>query len=144
MCTGAEFALIGGGLNVAGGITSVFGQKSAAEAQMQSLARESELGQLQAIFKKDSIAKQARKTLGAQKVAAAKSGVQASGSVMEVMRASAEEAELAALNAQYGADLASQAREIEAQNVHNAAINSMTSTLLETAGQAAKSVSGAA
>lgn len=56
---------------------------------------------------------------------------------MDVMRQSAEEAEFAALAAQYGADLASEARAVEASTTIKQAKDARLPTLLQGVGQAA-------
>lgn len=124
MCTGFELALLGGvGLSAAG-------QLSGAAAQSQALAREAELGQREAQFEEARLREGAEELRGRQRVAAAKSGVAPSGSILEVMRKSAEEAELEALNIQFGGEAKSQARLFEAEQIRRAAPIKAAGTLL--------------
>lgn len=139
MCTGLEIAAVattafGTMQQLQGQAEAKEGQLQLNEAQRQRLGREAQLGQTQAAFKKAAIRKQADRLEGAQRTAIAKSGVEFSGSAMEVMRDSAEEAELAILTAQYGADLASEARQEEAQAISDNIPDRTTSTLLQGVG----------
>lgn len=135
MCTGLGLAV---GATALGTIQQLQGQSEAREgqlqineAQRQRLGREAQLNQTQAAFKKAAIRKQAERLEGAQRAAIGKSGVEASGSVMEVMRHSAEEAELAILTAQFGADLSSEARQEEAQAISDNIPDRTAATLLQ-------------
>lgn len=142
MCTGLEAAMFG---SIAGGtLMTLEGQKQAAEAQADQLRREAELGNIQAAFKRDQIQKDAKRLAGAQSAAVGKSGVTASGSVMEVMRQSAEDAEFAALAAQYGADLATQARQAEQAAVESQAQTAQATTITSAVGQATQAGMGVA
>jgi hypothetical protein len=132
MCTGLEALAFG--TTALGTVQQLRGQEQVAEAQQKQLVREAQLTQTQAASKKAAIRKDAERLAGAQRVAIGKSGVQASGSVMDVMKQSAEDAELAILTAQYGADLASEARQEEAQAVTENLANRRTSTLLQGVG----------
>lgn len=129
MCTGfLEIGLLGAtALSTVG---SLQGQQQQSQQQQQQLQRESQIAQIQAAFEKDRIRQQAKKLAGAQRVAAVKSGVTESGSITEVMKASAEDAELAALQAQYGADLSSESRRIEAEATQQASQIQSQATLL--------------
>jgi len=124
MCTGLELALLGGvGL-------SAVGQVGAARTQSKVLEREAELGRREAQFEEARLREGAEELRGRQRVAAAKSGVAPSGSVLEVMRKSAEEAELEALNIQFGAEAGAQARLFEAKAIKRAAPIQAAGTLL--------------
>ncbi len=124
MCTGMEvLALAGTGL-------SAVGQIQSANAQSATLEREAQLAQQEATFEKERLAEEQERTEGLQRVAAAKSGAGASGSILETMQGSAEQAELEALNIQFGADAGSQARLFEAKQVKNAGFVGAGSTLL--------------
>lgn len=138
MCTGLEIALVGSlGLQTLGSLQSAKAQREAGEVQAQLLQRESQIAQTQAAFKKRSIEKEARSLAGRQRASIAKSGVTESGSVADVMQQSAEEAELAALSAQYGADLSESARGFEAEAAIRGAKAASRSTLLSGLGGAA-------
>lgn len=153
MCTGLEPLLFGtaaaGGAAATGGLlgtAGAFGATQAAltagtaltavsgisEARTQSkvLEREAELGRRSAEFEEARLREGAEALRGRQRVAAAKSGVAPSGSVLEVMRQSAEEAELEALNIQFGAEAGAQARLFEAQQIKRAAPIRAAGTLL--------------
>lgn len=124
MCTGLELALLGGvGLSAAG-------QVGAARTQSKVLEREAELGMREAQFEEARLREGAEALRGRQRVAAAKAGVAPSGSVLEVMRKSAEEAELEALNIQFGAEAGAQARLFEAKQIRRAAPIQAAGTLL--------------
>jgi uncharacterized protein HemX len=124
MCTGLEIALI------AGTAVSGIGQIQASQAQSETLKRQAELGRRSAVFEEARLREESERVLGRQKTAAAKSGVTRSGSVFEVMRESAEQAELEALNIQFGAGAGSQARLFEAEQARTAGALQATGTFL--------------
>ncbi len=107
---------------------------SGARTQSKVLEREAELGRREAQFEEARLREGAEALRGRQRVAAAKAGVAPSGSVLEVMRKSAEEAELEALNIQFGAGAGAQARLFEARQITRAAPVRATGTLLTGAG----------
>lgn len=111
------------------GLTAL-GQVGAAESQSKALEREAELTARSAEFETQRLREQGETLRGRQRVAAAKAGVAASGSVLEVMRKSAEEEELEALNIQFGGQAGSQARLFEAKQISRAAPIRATGTLL--------------
>lgn len=124
MCDPATIALlVGTGLQAGG-------QISGARAQSKTLEREAELGKREAQFEEARLREGAEALRGRQRVAAAKAGVAPSGSVLEVMRKSAEEAELEALNIQFGAEAGAQARLFEAKQIRRAAPIRAAGTLL--------------
>lgn len=124
MCTGLELALVGGtGLNIAS-------QFQGASTQSKLLKREAALGKASAEFETAQLRKRGVSLAGSQRVAAAKSGVTQSGSILDVMRQTAEDVELEALNIQFGADASSQSRLFEAKQIRRAAPIQAASTLL--------------
>ena len=128
MCTGLELALL------AGTATTAVSGFSAARTQSKTLEREAELGRREAQFEEARLREGAEALRGRQRVAAAKSGVTQAGSVLEVMRKSAEETELEALNIQFGAEAGAQARLFEAKQIRRAAPIKAAGTLLTGAG----------
>lgn len=124
MCTGLELALL------AGTAATTVGGISSARTQSKVLEREAELGRREAQFEEARLREGAEALRGRQRVAAAKAGVAPSGSVLEVMRKSAEEAELEALNIQFGAEAGAQARLFEAKQIRRAAPTQAAGTLL--------------
>jgi hypothetical protein len=124
MCTGAELALFGGtALQALGGI-------SAAKSQSAALERDAELRQREGAFETSRLREQGEALRGRQRVAAAKSGVSRTGSVLEVMRKSAEEEELEAINIQFGAEAGAQSKLFEAKQIKKAAPVKAAGTLL--------------
>lgn len=124
MCTGLELALIGGAA------TSAVSQFQGASTQSKLLEREAALGKASAAFEESQLRKRGVSLAGSQRVAAAKSGVTQTGSILDVMRQTAEDVELEALNIQFGAEASSQARLFEAKQIKRAAPIQAASTLL--------------
>lgn len=124
MCTGLEIALLAGtGLQAAS-------QIQAGRTQSKLLEREAEIGRRSAAFEESRLREEAESLRGRQRTAAAKSGVTQTGSILEVMRDSAEEAELEALNIRFGSEAGAQSRLFEARQVSKAAPIQAAGTLL--------------
>lgn len=132
MCTGFEIALLGGiGLTASSQIQS-------GRTQSKLLEREAELGRRSADFEESRLREEAERVKGRQRTAIAKSGVTQTGSVLDVMRASAEEAELEALNIRFGAEAGAQSRLFEARQIGSAAPVQAAGTLLTGVGSLRK------
>jgi hypothetical protein len=128
MCTGLEIALLAGtGLQAAS-------QVQAGRTQSKLLEREAEIGRRSAGFEESRLRDEAERIEGRQRTAVAKAGIRPTGSVLEVMRQSAEEAELEALNIQFGAEAGTQSRLFEAEQVKKAGQVQAAGTLLTGAG----------
>lgn len=124
MCTGLELALIGG--TAASAASSFQGAKT----QSKLLGREAALGKASAAFEESQLRKRGVSLAGSQRVATAKSGATQSGSILDVMRQTAEDVELEALNIQFGAEASSQSRLFEAKQIRRAAPIQAATTLL--------------
>ncbi|MEE9351521.1 MAG: hypothetical protein V3U78_04620 [Thiotrichaceae bacterium] len=120
MCTGIElgFAL------------SALGSIGGANTQAEIKERNAELIQSSATFEEQKLRKQSAILRGRQQVAASKSGVAQSGSILEVMKQSAIDAELEALNIQFGAEAGIQAREFEADQLRKGGLIKGATSLL--------------
>jgi len=127
--TAGAFGATQAALTAGTALTAVSGI-SGARTQSKVLEREAELGRREAQFEEARLREGAEALRGRQRVAAAKAGVAPSGSVLEVMRKSAEEAELEALNIQFGAEAGTQARLFEARQITGAAPVRAAGTLL--------------
>jgi hypothetical protein len=102
-------------LQAAGVVAQVGGEIVSTLAQKESLERQAALGLKAAEFETARLREEEERLKGRQRVAAAKSGVRRTGSVLETMQQSAEQAELEALNIQFGAQAGAQARLFEAK-----------------------------
>lgn len=132
MCTGVEIAAVVGA--VAGTAATV--QSSRAQAKQST--EESNRIKLQAAAEESRLRQEGERRQGRQRVAAAKSGVTRSGSVLDIMRESGEETEREALNIKFGAKASSQARLLEAKSAKTAGALRGAGTLLTGAAQVAK------
>ncbi len=123
MCDAGTLDIIGDVLQVGGAITQSRGESKALrrQADLTKQAGEFELAR----FGEETEALRSR-----QRVARAKSGVSESGSILDVQRQSAEDAELEALNIQFGAGAGVQSRLFEAKQVERAGqLKAVTSVL---------------
>lgn len=127
MCTGAEIAgIVGAAVSTAGAVQS-------SKAQSAAIERQAQIEQQRAKFEKERAAEEAQRLEGRQRALIGKSGATTTGSVLETMRGSAEQAELDALNIQFGADAGTQSRLFEAGQVRKAGNIGAASTLLTSA-----------
>lgn len=124
MCTGMELLAIGGTA------FSAVGQMQQASASAAALERDAELARRQGEFETARLAENQERLEGRQRALAGKSGARSTGSILETMRGSAEQAELEALNVQFGAEAGSQARLFEAQQAKRAGKFGAASSLL--------------
>lgn len=117
-------------MSIAGTASSVLGGSSSTDAQSQALERDAAIARKEADFEKDRLAEEQRSLLGRQIVAGAKGGSTQSGSILEVMRGSAEQAELEALNVEFGAQAGIQSKLFEASQIKQAGKMEAATTLL--------------
>jgi hypothetical protein len=117
-------------LQTAGTVISAGGQIATSIAQKEALERQAALGLKASKFETARLREAEERLVGRQRVAAAKGGVRRTGSVLEVMKESAEQAELEALNIQFGAEAGAAARLFEAKQVGRAGILKATGTFL--------------
>jgi hypothetical protein len=130
MCTGAELLMLGGA-----GLSAV-GQIQSANSQAAALEYDAKLQQQEADFEKARLAEEQEELAGRQRVAAAKSGSTSGGSIFDVMQGSAEQAELEALNIQFGATAGAQSKLFEAKQTKTAGKIGAGTTLLSGANKA--------
>lgn len=117
-------------LQTAGTALAAGGQIASTIAQKEGLERQAALGLKAAEFETARLREEEERLIGRQRVAAAKSGVRRTGSVLETMQQSAEQAELEALNIQFGAQAGAQARLFEAKQVGRAGALKAAGTFL--------------
>jgi hypothetical protein len=126
MCDPATLAIAGGLLGAAGSLSQGAGQAAA-------LRRQAELTRRSAEFELERFGEETEALRSRQRVASAKSGVRETGTVLDVQRQSAEDAELEALNIQFGAEAGVQARLFEAKQAERAGKIGAVTSLLGTA-----------
>jgi hypothetical protein len=117
-------------LQTAGTVLAAGGQIATTIGQKEGLERQAALGLKSAKFETARLREEEERLKGRQRVAAAKSGVRRTGSVLETMKESAEQAELEALNIQFGAQAGAQARLFEARQVGRAGTLKAAGTFL--------------
>jgi len=113
------------GTAIQAGATVVAGRQQAKE-----LKRQAELTRRAGEFEVARLRESEERLQARQRVRFAKSGVRRTGSVLEVMRQTAQEAEEEALNIQFGAESGAQARLFEAKQVKRAGQIAGLGTLL--------------
>jgi hypothetical protein len=124
MCTGAELLAIGGTA------FSAVGQIQSANAESAALERDAQLERQRGEFEKARLDEQQEQLIGRQRVAAGKSGATSSGSILETMRGSAEQAELDALNIEFGTQAGVQSRLFESSQAKKSGLIGAGGTLL--------------
>lgn len=105
-------------------------QVQAGRAQAKELARQADITRKVGEFEVKRLRETEEKLTARQRVAAAKSGVSRSGSVLEIMRQTAQDVEEEALNIQFGAAAGAQARLFESKQVSKAGKIGGVTTLL--------------
>ncbi len=132
MCTGLEIlGLVGSGISAAG-------QLKSGKEQSQALQRDAQIRQQSAGFEADRLREDQDRLAGRQRALAGKSGATSSGSILDTMRASAESAELDALNIQFGAKAGVQSDLFAAKQAKQAGKIGAASTLLSGAARTFK------
>lgn len=116
--------------STAGTVIQAGAQIQAGQQAKKALGTQADLIQRQGGLDLQALETEKRRTLARQKTGFAKSGVRRSGSVLEVMKQTAEEAEQEALNIQFGADAGSQARLFEGSQAAKAGKIGGVGTLL--------------
>ena len=105
-------------------------QITAAQAQAKELQRQAGITAKAGEFEVKRLREAEERLTARQRVAAAKSGVRRTGSVLEVMRQTAQDVEEEALNIQFGTRAGEQARLFEAKQVSRAGTVGAATTLL--------------
>ena len=113
------------GTAIQAGATVVAGRQQAKE-----LKKQAELTRQAGEFEVARLRETEERTQARQRVAFAKSGVRRTGTVLEVMKQTAQEVEEEALNIQFGAESGAQARLFEAKQVKKAGQIGGVTTLL--------------
>jgi hypothetical protein len=131
--TAGDFAL-GNTLSTLGTGAKIFGAITAAKDKSDFSTKEAELRQRQGDFDLKRSKDDARRLKGRQIVSSAKSGVKQSGSVLEIMRESAEIAEQDALEIELGTKTGVASRMFEGKQAKKAGKISAASTLLTSFG----------
>jgi len=116
--------------SVAAPIIQAGAQLQAGDAALDVAKQESDLIQRQKDLDLQALDREKQRTLARQKTGFAKSGVRRTGSVLEVMKQTAQEAEEEALNIQFGAAAGSQARLFEGKQAQKAGRVGAVGTLL--------------
>lgn len=116
--------------SIAAPIVQAGAQLQAGRAAADVSKQEVELIQRQKDLDLEALETEKRRTLARQKTGFAKSGVRRTGSVLEVMKQTAQEAEEEALNIQFGAAAGTQARLFEGKQAQKASRIGAAGTLL--------------
>lgn len=119
-----------GTLDILGDVLQVGGAVVASRAESKAIKRQAELTRQAADFELARLGEETEALRSRQRVAAAKSGVAQTGSVLDVQTQTAEDAELEALNIQFGAGAGVQSRLFEAKQVERAGLIGAGSTIL--------------
>ena len=109
-------------LTLAAIATTVGGSVLQSRGEAKALRRQAEITQRAGEFELDRFGEETEALRSRQRVAGAKSGVRATGSILDVQRQSAEDAELEALNIQFGAGAGVQSRLFEAKQAETAGL----------------------
>ena len=119
-----------GTLDIIGTVVQVGGAISQSRSESKVLRRQADLTKKAGEFELARFGEETDALRSRQRVARAKSGVGESGSILDVQRQSAEDAELEALNIQFGAGAGVQSRLFEAKQVERAGqLRAVTSVL---------------
>ena len=113
------------GTAIQAGATVVAGRQ-----QSKELKKQAELTRQAGEFEVSRLRESEKRLQARQRVAFAKSGVRRTGTVLEVMKQTAQEVEEEALNIQFGAESGEQARLFEARQVKKAGQIGGVTTLL--------------
>ena len=105
-------------------------QVVAGRQQSKELKKQAELTRQAGEFEVSRLRESEKRLQARQRVAFAKSGVRRTGTVLEVMKQTAQEVEEEALNIQFGAESGAQARLFEAKQVKKAGQIGGVTTLL--------------
>lgn len=128
----------GGFLDILGDVVSVVGGIQSSRAESKAIRRQAEVTRQAADFELARLGEETEALRSRQRVAFAKSGVTQTGSVLDVQTQTAEDAELEALNIQFGAGAGVQSRLFEARQARTAGVVRAAGTILTGAARRAR------